>query len=96
MTNRMLTRVLTSRVSDWSEKYGTVDDTQVGFRQSRSTVDTTQTMVWLHEDKKGLQCTQDMNRARLLDLRKAYPLLWKTVKSYVFHSKFIDSLNYWH
>ena len=53
--NRILARVPTLRLRNWSENFGALDDNQDGFRQKRSTADTTQIMIRLHEDSQRVE-----------------------------------------
>ena len=48
--SRILARILTTRLRDRSEEFDALNDNQDGFRQHRSTADTTQIMVRLPED----------------------------------------------
>ena len=103
MVSRILARILTTRLRDWGEEFGALDDNQDGFRQHRSTTDTTQIMVRLQEDNRRICESQSLNRDRacLLDLRKAYPrinrpLLWKILESYGFEDNFLGRLKELH
>ena len=96
MVSRILARVLTSRLRDWSEKHGALDDNQDGFRQNRSTADAAQIAIRLHEDNRRVAGEQ-RDKACLLDLRKAYPrvnrpLLWRILESYGFKGNFLERL----
>ena len=99
MVSRILARILASRLRAWSEEHGALDDNQDGFRRYRSTADTTQVMVRLHEDNRRLKETGDLKRdnACLVDLTKAYPrvnrpLLWNILETYGFSGTFLQRL----
>ena len=73
---------MATRLRNWAEDIGTLDENQAGFRQARSTADATQIFVRLQEDAELLQLSDqeykndsNTNRAQaiLLDLKKAYP-----------------------
>ena len=96
MASRILARVMTTRLRDWSEKHKALDDNQDGFRQGRSTADTTQIAIRLNEDNRRVT-KKDKTKASLQDLAKAYPrvdrpLLWKILETYGFEGNFLERL----
>ena len=75
--NRVLARVIAARLRDWSEEFGALDDNQDGFRQNRSTADTTQITIRLQKDNRVICENESLSRdkAFVLDVKKAYPRL---------------------
>ena len=76
MCSRIIARVMASRLRKWAETIGALDENQNGFRQARSTADTTQMIIRINEEveRKGLNVTaSDTPVATLLDITKAYP-----------------------
>ena len=53
--SRILARILATRLRNWAEDIGALDENQAGFRQARSTADVTQIFVRLQEDAELLQ-----------------------------------------
>ena len=94
--SRILARILATRLRNWAEDIGALDENQAGFRQARSTADATQIFVCLQEDAALLHLSDpdykhDSNKSRaqafLLDLKKAYPrvnrpMLWAILSKY--------------
>ena len=87
--SRILARVLATRLRNWAEATGALDENQAGFRQERSTADATQVFVRIQEDVKVVRNMEEISNEReerkemaiLLDLKKAYPrvsrpILW--------------------
>ena len=93
--SRIVARVCSSRLMEWAEKRGVLDDDQQGFRKGRATTDATQMMMRMNEDMEDMYLRADgavleereVVAARLLDLRKAYPrvnkpALWRLLQRY--------------
>ena len=106
--SRILARILATRLRNWAEATGALDENQAGFRQGRSTADATQIFVRIQEDVKVVRNMEVINNesnereerkemAILLDLKKAYPrvsrpILWAILEKYRLPSKVIDKL----
>ena len=86
---------------------GTLDENQNGFRENRSTADTTQILTRIQEDTDDLRKRRRLGgrdqqtpldpEARLLDLKKAYPrvnkpAMWKILERYGMKGKFLETL----
>ena len=93
--SRILARILATRLRNWAEATGALDENQAGFRQGRSTTDATQIFVRIQEDVKVVRNMEEINNEReerkemaiLLDLKKAYPrvirpILWAILEKY--------------
>ena len=50
MASRILARIMASRLREWAEAVGVLDENQDGFRAGRSTADATQICIRLHEE----------------------------------------------
>ena len=50
MANRILARIMATRVQQWIEDIKYMDDTQCGFRSGRSTVDVPQVIMRVNEE----------------------------------------------
>ena len=103
--SRILARILATRLRNWAEATGALDENQAGFRQGRSTADATQIFVRIQEDVKVVRNMKEINNDRekrkemaiLLDLKKAYPrvslpILWTILEKYRLPNKVIDKL----
>ena len=106
--SRILARMLATRLRNWAEATGALDENQAGFRQGRLTADATQIFVRIQEDVKVVRNIEDINNENngkekrkymgtLLHLRKAYqrvcrPILWAILEKYRLLSKVIDKL----
>ena len=106
--SRILARILATRLRNWAEATGALDENQAGFRQGRSTADATQIFVRIQEDVKVVRNMEVINNesnereerkemAILLDLKKAYPrvsrpIFWAILEKYRLPSKVIDKL----
>ena len=55
MGRRIVARIVSVRINEWSEDMGLLDDNQAGFRRGRSTADATQIMMRLQEDGVDLR-----------------------------------------
>ena len=93
MASRILARVMATRLREWSEAIGVLDDNQNGFRAGRSTADTAQIMIRIEEEASMMiQREEDETWnegpcATLLDITKAYPrvnrsMLWRVLERY--------------
>ena len=80
--SKILARILATRLRNWAEGIGAMDENQASFRQVRSTADATQAIVCLQEDAELLQLSDpehkndsNTNKAQviLLNLKKACP-----------------------
>ena len=91
MRSRILAKVLTNRLRDWTEKIGVLEENQKGFRRGRSTADAAQTFSRINEEMDNIKRNRvslERNReemddpvAILTDITKAYPrvnriMLW--------------------
>ena len=107
MGSRILAKVLSKRLRQWSEKLGLLDENQSGFRPGRSTTDATQVIIRMKEDADDLRKRREQQNlpieestdptATLLDLRKAYPrvnkpALWEMLRRYGMDGSFLNSL----
>ena len=103
--SRILARILATRLRNWAEATGALDENQAGFRQGRSTADATQIFVRIQEDVKVVRNMEEISNEReerkemaiLLDLKKAYPrvsrpILWAVLEKYRLPNKVIDKL----
>ena len=103
--SRILARILATRLRNWAEATGALDENQADFRQGRSTADATQIFVRIQEDVKVVRNMEEINNGReerkemaiLLDLKKAYPrvsrpILWAILEKYRLPNKVIDKL----
>ena len=103
--SRILARILATRLRNWAEATGALDENQAGFRQGRSTADATQIFVRIQEDVKVVRNIKEINIEReerkevaiLLDLKTAYPrvsrpILWAILEKYRLPNKVIDKL----
>ena len=101
--SRILARILATRLRNWEEATGALDENQAGFRQGRSTADATQIFVRIQEDVKVVRNMEEISNEReerkemaiLLDLKKACPrvsrpILWAILKKYRLPNKVID------
>ena len=89
MRSRILARIIAKRMRWWAEKMELLGENQAGFRTVRSTADATQVIMRIQEDvadykkRRRQQPEREAERekqqmeARLLDLEKAYPRLYK-------------------
>ena len=79
--SRILAIILVTRLQNWAEATGALDENQAGFRQERSTADATQIFVRIQEDVKVVRNMEDINNENnereerkemtiLLDLKK--------------------------
>ena len=79
--SRILAKILATRLRNWVEATGAIDENQAVFRQRRSTADATQIFARIQEDVKVVRNMEEINNEReerkeiaiLLDLNKAYP-----------------------
>ena len=103
--SRILARILATRLRNWAEATGALDENQAGFRQGRSTADATQIFVRIQEDMKVVRNMEEISKEReerkemaiLLVLKKAYPrvsrpILWAILEKYRLPNKVIDKL----
>ena len=103
--SRILARILATRLRNWAEATGALDENQAGFRQGRSAADATQIFVRIQEDVKVVRNMEEISNERkerkemaiLLDLKKAYPrvsrpILWAILEKYRLQSKVIEKL----
>ena len=105
--SRILSRILATRLQNWAEATGVLDENQAGFRQGGSTADAAQIYVRIQEDVKVVRNMEEIRNerkerkemARLLDLylKKAYllvsrPILWAILENYRLPGKVIDRL----
>ena len=106
--SRILARMLATRLRNWAEATGALDENQAGFRQGRLAADATQIFVRIQEDVKVVRIIEDINNENngkekrkymgtLLHLRKAYqrvcrPISWAILEKYRLLSKVIDKL----
>ena len=92
MASRILARIMASRLREWAEAVGVLDENQDGVQVGRSTADATQICVRLHEEA-GLYVNESNSMedwtpiATLLDIKKAYPrvnrpILWSMLRKY--------------
>ena len=107
--SRILVRILATRLRNWAEATGALDENQAGFRKGRWTTDTTQIFVRIQEDVKVVRNMEVINNennereerkemAILLDLKKAYPrvsrpILWAILEKYGLPTEVIAKLN---
>ena len=82
-----MARNLATRLRNWVQDAGALDENQAGFGQARSTADATHIFVRLQEDAELSQLSDsdykydsNTNRAQtiLLDPKKAYPRVKQT------------------
>ena len=75
MVSRILAKIMASRLREWSEKHGALDEIQDGFLRHKSNAYTTQVMVRLQEANRRLKVTGciQIGHASQVDLTKAYP-----------------------
>ena len=107
MGSRILARLMANRLRWWSEHMELLDENQNGFREGRSTADTTQIITRIQEDVSDLRKRRAMMgvpltsptdpEARLLDLRKAYPrvnkpAMWKILERCGMRGNFLATL----
>ena len=59
--SRILARILVTRLQNWAEAPGALDENQAGFRQERSTADATQIFVRIQEDVKVVRNMEDID-----------------------------------
>ena len=103
--SRILARILATRLRNWAEATGALDENQAGFRQGKSTADATQIFVRIQEDVKVVRNMKEINdngeerkeMTILLDLKKVYPrvsrpILWAILEKYRLPSKVIEKL----
>ena len=91
MESRILAKVLTNRLRDWTEKIGVLEENQQGFRRGRSIADAAQIFIRINEEMdnikrnrvslEGKREEMDDPVAILTDITKAYPrvnriMLW--------------------
>ena len=91
MGSRILAKVLSNRLRDWTEKIGVLEENQQGFRRGRSTADAAQIFIRINEEMDNIKRNRvslEGNReemddpvAILTDNTKAYPrvnriMLW--------------------
>ena len=95
MGRRIVARIVSVRINEWSEGMGLLDDNQAGFRKGRSTADASQIIMRLQEEitRRAIQ-GGFVPSACLLDLRKAYPrvnkaALWLLLKRYGLEGDFL-------
>ena len=88
MASRILARVLSKKLRDWTESYDILDNIQSRFRPNKSTGDVTQILVCIQEDAASLNARREQlslpdkdtdPEARLLELQKAHPRVSKPV-----------------
>ena len=102
MASRILARIMASRLREWAEAVGVLDENQDGFRVGRLTADATQICIRLHEEA-GLYVNESNNMedwtpvATLLDIKKAYPrvnrpILWCMLRKYGMNEESIRTL----
>ena len=100
-----LARILVTRLRNWAEATGALDENQADFRQGRSTAVATQIFVRIQEDMKVVRNMEEINNkgeerkemAILLDLKTAYPrasrpILWAILEKYRLPSKVSEKL----
>ena len=107
MASRILARLLSRRLREWSESLGLLDENESGFRPGRSTADASQMLVRIQEDMVDLRRRKQLAgaplddpcdpEARLLDPTKAYPrvnkpALWEILRRYGMSGDFLDTL----
>ena len=90
LASRLIARIFATRLRNWSEDIGVLDENQNGFPSGRSTADSTQAFIRVDEETRrvmGPRKKADEVRpgAVLLDITKAYPrvnkpLLWKILQ----------------
>ena len=103
--SRILARILATKLRNWAEATGALDENQTGFRQERSTADAPQIFVKIQEDVKVVRNMEEISNEReerkemaiLLDLKKVYPrvsrpILWAMLEKYSLPNKVIDKL----
>ena len=103
--SRILARILATRLRNWAEATGALDENQAGFRQGRSTAGAMQIFVRIQEDVKVVRNMVEINNEReetkemaiLLDLKKVYPkvtrpILWAILENYRLPNKVLDKL----
>jgi hypothetical protein len=90
--SRILARILATRLREWAEEIGILEENQQGFREGRSTGDAAQVFLRINEEVKNQYLatnetdqTDDDPVATLLDITKAYPrvnkyMLWDILK----------------
>ena len=91
MGSRILAKVLASRLRDWTEHIGVLEENQQGFRRGRSTADAAQIFTRINEEMDNIKRNRvSLGRDReeiddpvaiLTDITKAYPrvnrvMLW--------------------
>ena len=100
--SRILARILATRLRNWTEATGALDENQAGLRQGRSTAGETQIFVRI-QDVKVIRNMEEINNEReerkemasLIDLKKAYlrvirPILLAILENHRLPNKVID------
>ena len=86
LISRIIARIYATRIRRWAEVLGILGENQNGFRQGRSTCDSTQIILRVDEETKRVMGKSNEAKGRpgavLLDITKAYPranrpVLWK-------------------
>ena len=103
--SRIVARILVTRLRNWVEATGALNENRAGFRQGRLTADATKIFVRIPEGVKVVRNMEEISNERdegkymviLLDLKKAYPrvsrpILWAILEKYRLPNKAIDKL----
>ena len=103
--SRIIARILVTRLRNWVEATGALNENRAGFRQGRLMADATQVFVRIPEGVKVVRNMEEISNERdegkemviFLDLKKAYPrvsrpILWAILEKYRLPNKAIDKL----
>ena len=107
MISRIIARVISKRLREWTEELNLLDENQSGIRPNRSTADATQVLRRIQKDMQFIKArrvdqNEDINQntepvGRLLDREKAHPrvskpALWDFLKTKRLHGIFLHCI----